>query len=385
MSEIAAALDAESIRVDADVTAARILQGRFYVASIGQFKRGKSTLINALIGEPILPVGVAPVTSVITVVRHGATPQATVRFETGGSAIIDVGRIVDYVTETANPDNSKRVTMVELLVPAAELASGMCLVDTPGVGSLFEANARTTRTFVPQIDAALVVFGADPPLTGDEFGLIADARRETSRFVFVLNKADRASDDEREQSIAFARNHVAERLGFDTGPVICVSSTQALRGQDTAHDWTLLLYRLQQLAGEVASYDRGRLSTRACVRTNASRAAADIIDRLHFTREYLERMMRNRLSELTADARTAVDRARQRQQQGDAAVRGELTRLNALATELNELRRRSDVSSGIFEAHFNVKLTVDVMITGTGVPFSSVGVNSQSLTASIAA
>jgi hypothetical protein len=56
-------------------------------------------------------------------------------------------------------------------------------------------------------------------------------------------------------------------------------------------------------------------------------------------REYLERMMRDRLSELTADARTAVDRAQQLQQQGDAAVRDELTRLNALATELNELRR----------------------------------------------
>ena len=56
-------------------------------------------------------------------------------------------------------------------------------------------------------------------------------------------------------------------------------------------------------------------------------------------REYLERMMRNRLSELTADARTAVDRARQLQQQGAAAVGGELARLYALATEINELRR----------------------------------------------
>jgi GTP-binding protein EngB required for normal cell division len=547
ISEIAAALDAESIRVDADVTAARLFEGRFYVACIGQFKRGKSTLVNALIGESILPVGVAPVTSVLTVVRYGARPQATVRFETGGSVIIDVGRIADYVTESANPDNSKRVTMVEVLVPAAGLASGMCLVDTPGVGSVFEANARTTRAFVPQIDAALVVFGADPPLTGDELGLIADARNETSRFVFVLNKADRVTNDECLESIAFARNHVADRLGIDTGPVICVSSTQALRGHDTAHDWTLLLHRLQQLAGEVASYDRERISTRACGRignqlgvliaeriyslrepldaglermkqlerageriagllediapllsasertltiyfadahhsytaavvgegkqllqsrlaairsephfrekafeaaealarqfvsewlrsaepealkllrdavsrvttaaseafmhlvsaleaepisfaaddvmaklqgrsafyftslmrlmdrhplsdafhkvtgrgyestcqdaetyfvrlldTNASRAAADIIDRLHVTREYLERMMRNRLSELTGDARTAVDRARQIQQQGDAAVRDELTRLYALATEISELRR----------------------------------------------
>lgn len=143
------------------------------------------------------------------------------------------------------------MTTVDVFLPSSALASGMCLVDTPGIGSVFEANTNTTRAFVAHIDAALVVFGADPPLTNDELALVEQASRETPRFIFILNKADRATEAEREESVAFARHHVGERLGIEASPVLCVSSTEALRHSDSSYDWALLRHRLQQLAGEV--------------------------------------------------------------------------------------------------------------------------------------
>src|SRR5713101_8280435 len=67
---LASEADTPGIAKDAAALAERIAEGRFYVACVGQFKRGKSTLLNALIGDPILPAGVAPVTSVVTVIRY---------------------------------------------------------------------------------------------------------------------------------------------------------------------------------------------------------------------------------------------------------------------------------------------------------------------------
>src|SRR5207244_12572453 len=72
-----------------------------------------------------------------------------------------------YVTEEHNHENVKGVAVVEVFLPAPLLARGLCLVDTPGIGSTFAANSEVTRAFVPHIDAALVVLGADPPISGD--------------------------------------------------------------------------------------------------------------------------------------------------------------------------------------------------------------------------
>lgn len=73
LAALAKNLGVVRIEEEAKDLADRIVEGRFYVACLGQFKRGKSTLINALIGDPVLPVGCTPVTAVPTVVRYGET------------------------------------------------------------------------------------------------------------------------------------------------------------------------------------------------------------------------------------------------------------------------------------------------------------------------
>ncbi|MGC2793000.1 MAG: dynamin family protein, partial [Candidatus Sulfotelmatobacter sp.] len=138
LAELADQFDAQQVAADARSLAERVSEGRFYVACIGQFKRGKSSVLNALVGDSVLPTGVVPVTAVPTIVRYGSHAAARVRFEAAGRwTDIPVKSVDEYVSEEKNPENAKHVTALEIFVPSPLLATGMCFVDTPGLGSVF--------------------------------------------------------------------------------------------------------------------------------------------------------------------------------------------------------------------------------------------------------
>lgn len=243
---------ADSLAREAAALAERVSEGRFYVAVVGQFKRGKSTLINALVGDAILPAGVVPVTAVVTVVRHGSERAARIRAVDGAWREIAAGDLAAYVSEDANPENMKGVAGVEVFAPSALLASGMCLVDTPGLGSVFTGGTEATRAFVPHIDAAVGVLGADPPISEDELALVEEVSRHVQQLVVVLNKADRVSDVERREAKEFTERILTGRLGRSAGPILEVSAAERLAGAES-RDWSSLYERLTRLAKEAGS------------------------------------------------------------------------------------------------------------------------------------
>ena len=236
-----------TVATGATALASRLEEGRFFVACLGQFKRGKSTLLNALIGESILPAGVVPVTSAVTILRHGPMRWARVVLTSGDSRAIDVADLASYVSEEHNPENVKGVAAVEISVPSPLLASGMCLVDTPGISSVFAGNTAVTRQFLPHVDAVLLVLGADPPISGDELAMIAVVARETSEIIVVLNKADRLSPAENAEASAFAARILAARLGRPIDPILEVSAAERLTTVPT-RDWLRLVAALEGLA-----------------------------------------------------------------------------------------------------------------------------------------
>jgi GTP-binding protein EngB required for normal cell division len=268
-------LGATEIAAEAAALAERIAAGRFHVACVGQFKRGKSTLINALVGRDVLPTGVVPVTTVVTVLRYGKRPGARVRYMAGPVEEIDPASVAPYVTEDENPENVKRVALVEVTVPSPLLAPGLCLVDTPGLGSVFEGNTAVTQGFVPHIDAAVVVMGGDPPLSHDELALVEDLARQGTELLFTLNKADRLTPVEREQTREFAEQTIRKRLGRLPGPIWEISATEAISGTDGARDWAALVAALDRLARE----SRGHLvqaAERRGLRHLAARVSYDL-------------------------------------------------------------------------------------------------------------
>ena len=250
LAELAEELGSERVKEEAEALAQRITEGRFYVACIGQFKRGKSTLLNALLDDRILPTGVLPLTAVPTIVRYGTSRRARVRFQGGTWTDIAPDDLAQYVTEELNPENKKGVVGVEVFSPSPLLAAGMCFVDTPGLGSVFAGNAAATRAFVPHIDAAIVIVGADPPIAGEELALAGAIGKQVSNLLIVINKADRTSDEEREIARSFTRKMLERTLGRSVVAIYDVSAEERLKNEGPERDWGKLVAALEKLVHE---------------------------------------------------------------------------------------------------------------------------------------
>ncbi len=151
------------------------------------------------------------------------------------------------MSEARNPENSKGVAGLEVFVPSPLLAEGMCLVDTPGLGSVFAGNTAATHAFLPHIDAAIVVIGADPPIGGDELALVESVAKEIPDILFVLNKADRVTETERDAAISFARQVLANRLQHPVTSIFEISALEQLDHGGAGRDWPPLLEALEQL------------------------------------------------------------------------------------------------------------------------------------------
>lgn len=285
LAAVAAELDSAWLRAEVAALAERVAEGRFYVACIGEFKRGKSTLLNALVGHSVLPTGLTPVTAVPTVLRHGERTAARVRL-TGAERWqpIALRDLAAYVTEEANPGNEKGVTAIEVFLPSLLLAGGLCLVDTPGLGSVFEANSAATREFVPHIDAALVVLGADPPLSGEELEMVESVARQVDDLIVVINKIDRFQDGEWREAAAFTQRVLAGRLGRKVDPIFGVSALERLQGGVGGQDWERLRSTLEGLSSAAA-----RRLVHAGLARGIDRLAEQALDELDEARDALTR------------------------------------------------------------------------------------------------
>lgn len=206
-----AASSSETARQLAEKLAAE----RFVVVVVGEFKRGKSTFVNALLGTPLLPTAVLPLTSVITSVTYGEQPAATVSFRDGRREVVPPEALPHYVTERGNPANHLGVDGVAVAYPAAWLSNGVIVVDTPGVGSVYAHNTEVAYAFLPQADAAIFLTSADPPISARELEFLSDVRAFAGRMFFVLNKVDHLSSSDRSESLGFTRAVLSEALGCE--------------------------------------------------------------------------------------------------------------------------------------------------------------------------
>ena len=179
--------------------------GGVEVAVFGRFKAGKSSFLNHLAGQDVLPVGVVPLTAVITRLRFGPVTRAEVRFENGAARAIPLADIALYVAERENPDNRKQVAAVEVELPGLKELAPIVFVDTPGLGSALVHNTEATLRWLPNVGGALVAVSADAPLSERDAALIEQLRRHTPRIVLLPTKADLLTDPQRAEVGEFLR------------------------------------------------------------------------------------------------------------------------------------------------------------------------------------
>ena len=255
------------------------------VAVFGRFKAGKSSFLNHLTGRAVLPIGVVPLTAVITRLRSGPAEKVTVRFLNGSAKTIPLGEIGLYVGENENPNNQKQVASVEVELPALKLLEPLEFVDTPGLGSAFAHNTETTFQWLPYVGAALVAVSCDAPLSERDLALLDELRRHTPKIVLLLTKADLLNEPQRAEVLAFVRQQIRQKWETDL-PVFFYSVRPECAPLKSELEQNLLLplirnrgeaadqigrHKLLSLVGRTLDYLRVALA--AATQAESSRAA----------------------------------------------------------------------------------------------------------------
>ncbi len=212
----------------------RLAEDQFNLLFVGRFSRGKSTLMNALLGGDHLPTGIVPLTSVITTVRYGSRQQVVLNFNDRSlRREVPLSQLADYVTQQSNPGNVKNVAYAEIELPVEMLRRGFFFVDSPGLGSSIAENTQTTERFLPQADAFVLVTSYESPLSEEEDRILHRIRLTNKKLFVVVNKRDTVGAREQEDVLAF----VAERLGrfaFSEAPrIFSVSARLGLHAKQS--------------------------------------------------------------------------------------------------------------------------------------------------------
>jgi len=202
----------------------------FNLVVIGQFKRGKSTFINSLLGEKVLPTAILPLTSIVTIIQYAEKAEAVIYFQDGTKKTTNILEIDRYVTEKFNPENRLGVTEVVVLYPSDYLKSGIRIIDTPGVGSVFEHNTDVAYDYLPNSDAAIFMMSPDPPISKAELDFLRSAKEYIDKFYFVLNKKDIVPENDLKDVIEFNRNLLEKELGTRID-IVAISALKALEGK----------------------------------------------------------------------------------------------------------------------------------------------------------
>jgi GTP-binding protein EngB required for normal cell division len=188
----------------------------FEVAVFGHVSSGKSTLLNAVLGLDILPVGVTPVTAVPTRIVSGDETLVQVSFSSGrGEKTFPITELPSFVSEAQNPGNEKRVRRVTVTVRSERLPRGVALVDTPGVGTLATAGARETHTYLPRCDLGIVLVDAAGSLAYDDIRLVRALRDSAIPAMLVVSKADLVAAADRQRLADYVHAEIEKATGLD--------------------------------------------------------------------------------------------------------------------------------------------------------------------------
>lgn len=236
------------------------------VALLGQFKSGKSSLLNSLVGEELLPVGVLPVTTVVTRLSAGERCAARVTFVDGRVEPISLDAVADFVAESRNPGNCREVACVDVDTPALGELKGLRLVDTPGLGSVLAHNTRSTQDWLPHVAVALVVMSADRPLSEEDRRLLDDVRRHAPQLAIILSKVDLLNESQRAEVEAFLRQGLGREMVGDGTPILPFSTRTQTDFWKSRLSSELLLPLARQLDAEREAALRHKLTglTQAC-------------------------------------------------------------------------------------------------------------------------
>lgn len=286
----------------------RLEDERFHLVVLGEFNHGKTTFVNALLGAPVLPMGVTPTTAVIHRIHYGEEKTARAFSQDGSEKPVPMAELEEY--EVDGKALADAVQHLDVYYPAPFLKAGVVLVDTPGVNDLNEARAEITYGYIPRSDAILFLLDAGQILKESERQFVSTKLLAQSRdkVLFIVNKMDVLDDDERQEALAYARLNLGKLL--PDPKVFGISAERALEGDREGAGMSALEAELQRFLQD----ERGRVlidnALDAGLRTAATlRTGIEIQKRaLAMEQDELERRLRTLESDLEGNADRMLER-----------------------------------------------------------------------------
>ncbi len=233
----------------------RLAEDRFNLVVVGRFSRGKTSLMNAILGTDRLPTGIVPLTSVVTTVAYGSKEQVIINYH--GKRIpseIAIDALPQFITQGHNPGNIRQVRVAEVKLPAEFLRRGFYFVDTPGLGSAIPENTRTTEEFLPEADAFVLVTSYESPLSEEELRIVRAASSSGRRVFVVLNKHDLVTSDERRDVAGYLNKQLLEVLGNGAPQVFSVSAREGIEAKRSRDAQRLAASGIEELETELVRF-----------------------------------------------------------------------------------------------------------------------------------
>lgn len=204
MSKLCGQLELEESRKAIEASRHKLTSHKFSVGIMGEFKRGKSTVINALLGREIMPADILPATATMNRVTYDLQPHAQVIKNDGSVLEIPVDEIADYVTKT-NDENAKRAEMVDEAIvyyPCQFCQNGVDIVDTPGLND-DERMDKISEEIIPKLDAVIMVIVPGAPFSKSEAEFVRNKLMgsDLGRLIFLVNKIDTIRPKDRDRAV----------------------------------------------------------------------------------------------------------------------------------------------------------------------------------------
>jgi GTP-binding protein EngB required for normal cell division len=241
----------------------RLAEDRFTLVVAGRFNRGKSSLMNAVLGMDRLPTGIVPLTSVITNVRYGTSERVLLDYYRSGlRSEAKLEDLPQLVTEKGNPGNVKRIRVAEIQLPAEILRRGFFFVDTPGLGSAIFENSQTTEQFIPEIDVLILVTSYESPLTEDEIRYLRLASASVRAVFVVVNKQDQVGPESRQEILEYVTKTAQKVVNGGISKPFSVSARDGLAAKQANDTVALRASGILDFEEELVRFlmaDRSRL------------------------------------------------------------------------------------------------------------------------------
>ncbi|UZQ82346.1 dynamin family protein [Thermoanaerobacter sp. RKWS2] len=226
----------------------------FYLVILGQFKRGKSTFTNYMLGADILPTGVVPLTSVITKIQYSTDIWAKVLYDDGRSENIDIKELDLYCTEKNNPKNIKGVKEIHIGYPFEFISNDVVIIDTPGIGSVYKHNTDVAYSYINKADAVIFLLSVDPPISELEKEFLSKISENVNKIFFVLNKIDYVNEMELKEIINFNENIVREITKNNNISIYPISAKLALEGKISKDNKAIEKSGTQKLENDLQNF-----------------------------------------------------------------------------------------------------------------------------------